>query len=57
MLTKQDIVNRLKSRVMNLYKAKINELRDLKASEMLAVAECLNIIYEFERYYKRDLND
>lgn len=71
MLTNQDIVNRLKSRIMNLYKVKVNELRELKespgdslikhqetclkASEMLGVAECLNIINEFERYYRRDL--
>lgn len=62
MLTGQDIIE-LRNRVMNLYEKKNSELKDLKnipgdgvikhheiclkAREMSAVAECLNIIYDF----------
>lgn len=64
MSTEQDIIIELRNHVMNLYEKKNSELKDLKgipgdgiikhheiclkAREMAAVAECLNIIYNFE---------
>lgn len=72
-MTKLKMISRLESRMDNLYKRKVNEMTELKnapgdslikhhqislkASEMLGVSECLNIVSEFKRCYWRDLND
>lgn len=72
-MTKAEMVGRLKSRMINLYKRKVSEMTELKnvpgdslikhqqtclkASEMQGVAECIDVINEFERYYRRSLND
>lgn len=71
-LTKLEVARGLKRRMSKLYEKKVNELMnlksmpdgsvkssliELKANEMLGIAECLNIVGEFERYNWRDLND
>lgn len=71
MLTKKDIINELKSHMLNLYKDKESELKRLKnmpgdgvfkhiemrskVDEMSGVAECLNFVYDFERCWWEDL--